>query len=305
MELLERFVFVEQPDADAKKHGAPHDSDLPRFHQWDAVRSSAAHARVHGAGHELPGPALGRLGQVEHDRVARPPPLDAARRLTRKPVFDKVVVITDRVVLDRQLQEQVYQFEHAPGVVVRDRRDSKQLARRCRASRRGSSSRRCRSSRRAREVDGAGSALKHRRYAVIVDEAHSSQTGEAAKDLKAVLGGDDSPSRYRDDGRSGRRRCREAAAPTRRPRRAAEPVVLRVHRHPEGQDAGAVRDARRRTARSTRSTSTRCARRSRRASSSTCSQLHDLRAATAASRPGAPRDRAAEGQGVRRRWPGS
>ena len=43
-------------------------------------------------------------------------------------VFDKVVVITDRVVLDRQLQETIYQFEHARGVVVKIDKDSTQLA---------------------------------------------------------------------------------------------------------------------------------------------------------------------------------
>src|SRR5260370_35177379 len=43
-------------------------------------------------------------------------------------VFDKVVVITDRLVLDRQLQDTIYQFEHAHGVVQRIDEDSKQLA---------------------------------------------------------------------------------------------------------------------------------------------------------------------------------
>jgi carboxymethylenebutenolidase len=45
-----------------------------------------------------------------------------------RPVFDKVVVITDRVILDRQLQETIYQFEHATGVVARIDQDSAQLA---------------------------------------------------------------------------------------------------------------------------------------------------------------------------------
>ena len=39
-------------------------------------------------------------------------------------VFDKVIVITDRVVLDRQLQETIYQFEHVHGVVERIDKDS-------------------------------------------------------------------------------------------------------------------------------------------------------------------------------------
>ena len=43
-------------------------------------------------------------------------------------VFDKVVVITDRVILDRQLQDTISQFEHAIGVVQRIDKDSNQLA---------------------------------------------------------------------------------------------------------------------------------------------------------------------------------
>jgi type I restriction enzyme R subunit len=95
------------------------------------------------------------------------------------------------VVLDRQLQDTIYQFEHTHGVVERIERDSGQLAAAL-------------SGERARIIittlqkfpfvlDKAGS-LPSRRYAVIVDEAHSSQTGEAAKELRRVLGAGGSKS---------------------------------------------------------------------------------------------------------------
>ena len=94
-------------------------------------------------------------------------------------------MITDRVVLDRQLQETIYQFEHARGVVVKIDKDSTQLAEALAGEQ-------------ARIIittlqkfpfvlDKVGD-LPDRRYAVIVDEAHSSQTGEAAKDLRLALG---------------------------------------------------------------------------------------------------------------------
>ena len=96
-------------------------------------------------------------------------------------------MITDRVVLDRQLQETIYQFEHARGVVVKIDKDSTQLAEALAGEQ-------------ARIIittlqkfpfvlDKIGD-LPDRRYAVIVDEAHSSQTGEAAKDLRLALGRD-------------------------------------------------------------------------------------------------------------------
>ena len=100
-------------------------------------------------------------------------------------VFDKVVVITDRVVLDQQLQDTIYQFEHAHGVVVKIDKNSTQLAEALPGEQ-------------ARIIittlqkfpfilDKVGE-LPDRRYAVIVDEAHSSQTGEAAKELRLALG---------------------------------------------------------------------------------------------------------------------
>ena len=100
-------------------------------------------------------------------------------------VFDKVVVITDRVILDRQLQDTISQFEHALGVVERIDESSAQLAEAL-------------SGEQARIIittlqkfpfifDKIGS-LPDRTYAVIVDEAHSSQTGEAAKELRRALG---------------------------------------------------------------------------------------------------------------------
>src|SRR6185437_1814018 len=97
-----------------------------------------------------------------------------------RPVFDKVVVITERVVLDRQLQETIYQFEHATGVVRKIDEDSDQLAKALTGEQ-------------ARIVITTiqkfpfildkVAGLGQRRFAVIIDEAHSSQTGEAAKDL--------------------------------------------------------------------------------------------------------------------------
>ena len=102
-----------------------------------------------------------------------------------KPVFDKVVVITDRVILDRQLQETIYQFEHATGVVARIDQDSAQLA----AALAGEQSRIVITTlQKFPFILDKVTDLGQRRFAVIVDEAHSSQTGEAAKDLKAALG---------------------------------------------------------------------------------------------------------------------
>ena len=91
---------------------------------------------------------------------------------------------------------------------------------------------------------------------MIVDEAHSSQTGEAAKDLRRALGRveeqqlDAAEARTPADGDRGRRPRTLLARSLARARAPAEPVVLRVHRDAKAQDARAVRhaDDRRRTA---------------------------------------------------------
>ena len=100
-------------------------------------------------------------------------------------VFDKVVVITDRVILDRQLQDTIYQFEHARGVVVKIDKDSSQLA----EALAGEQARIIITTLQKFPfvIDKIGE-LPARNYAVVIDEAHSSQTGEAAKDLRLALG---------------------------------------------------------------------------------------------------------------------
>ena len=152
-------------------------------------------------------------------------------------VFDKVVVITDRRVLDRQLQDTIYQFEHAHGVVMRIDENSQQLA----DALAGEQARIIITTlQKFPFVTDKIESLPQRRYAVIVDEAHSSQTGDSAASMKAVLGAgqEPDPDEPAERGR-GRAGCRGGG-----PGQAAEPVVLRLHRHPEGTDAGAVRPLR-------------------------------------------------------------
>ncbi len=115
-------------------------------------------------------------------------------------VFDSVIVITDRRVLDQQLQDTIYQFEHRHGVVQKIDKDSRSLAQ---ALESGVpiiittlqkfpfvSRRLLQDGRGTRTKNGSG-RLATRRFAVIIDEAHSSQSGETAMDLKEVLGGED------------------------------------------------------------------------------------------------------------------
>lgn len=191
LDLLNRFVHVETPESGskaAKKQAAV--TIFPRFHQWDAVLRLEADAKANGVGHDYL--VQHSAGSGKSNSIAW-----LAHRLSNlhdvqdRKVFDKVVVITDRRVLDRQLQATIFQFEHVHGVVERVDQDSTQLG----AALEGEQAKIVITTLQKFPfvLDRIGS-LPDRTYALIVDEAHSSQGGQAAKDLRATLGagaGDD------------------------------------------------------------------------------------------------------------------
>ncbi|GAA5199592.1 DEAD/DEAH box helicase family protein [Rugosimonospora acidiphila] len=183
LELLQRFVHVELP---RKGKANPHTSPLifPRFHQWHAVKTMTAHAAHNGAGHNY---------LIEHSAGSGKSNTIAwlAHRLSNLhdaanvPVFEKVIVITDRVVLDRQLQDTIYQFDHVAGVVKKIDEDSQQLA----DALIGSTAKIIITTQQKFSfILNKVSELGSRRYAIVIDEAHSSQSGEHANSLKKALG---------------------------------------------------------------------------------------------------------------------
>ena len=98
-------------------------------------------------------------------------------------VFDSVVVVTDRRVLDRQLQRSIRQFEQTLGVVENIDHTSRQLKEALEAGRTIIVTTLQKFPVIAEQIG----ELPGRRFAVIVDEAHSSQSGESTKSFKAVL----------------------------------------------------------------------------------------------------------------------
>ncbi len=144
------------------------------------------HARTHGAGNSY---------LIEHSAGSGKSNTIAwlAHRLStlfddaNKPVFDKIVVITDRVVLNQQLQKTIYQFDHTPGVVKKIDEDSSQLA-----GALGDTTSKIVISTLQMYPFVLGKiaelGLSSGRYAVIIDEAHTSQGGDAALRLKQTLG---------------------------------------------------------------------------------------------------------------------
>src|SRR5438132_3980926 len=169
---------------------------FPRYHQLQAVRMLVDAARSEGVGHNyLVEHSAGSgksntIGWLTHRLVS-------LHDRANQRLFDSVIVVTDRVVLDQQLQDTIYQFEHKRGVVQKIDESSRQLAEALENAvpviittlqKFPFVSRQLLKMAEERGTSGTGT-LPTRRCAVIIDEAHSSQGGETAIDLKEVLGG--------------------------------------------------------------------------------------------------------------------
>lgn len=161
---------------------------FPRFHQMDAVDRLVADARAHGPGrnylieHSAGSGKSNSIAWLAYRLMSLHSEDDAK-------VFDSVIVITDRRNLDRQLQETISSFDHsAHGVVCNIDRNSRQLLDAINSGRKIIVT-----TLQKFPVIYEDVSVKGRRFAVIVDEAHSSQTGASASKVKAALGNGTSP----------------------------------------------------------------------------------------------------------------
>lgn len=172
---------------------------FPRYHQLDVVHRLISHSQQYGVGHNYL--IKHSAGSGKSNSIAW-----LAHRLSSlhdeqdDKVFDSVVVITDRRVLDQQLQNTIYQFEHKQGVVQKIDEDTRQLVK---ALTTGTpiiittlqKFPFVTETLEKLNKDQAGDdtlqlSTLGKRFAVIVDEAHSSQSGESAMELKGVLNKD-------------------------------------------------------------------------------------------------------------------
>ena len=155
---------------------------FPRYHQLDVVRKLTTDAKEKGAGtnyliqHSAGSGKSNSIAWLSYR-------LSSLHNAENNRVFDSVIVITDRKVLDSQLQNTIYQFEHKQGVVQKIDKNSQQLADSLMA---GSNIVITTLQKFPFILDKIGE-LPNRKYAVIIDEAHSSQGGEATKKMKEVL----------------------------------------------------------------------------------------------------------------------
>ncbi len=193
LNILARFVHLqieEKEDWEGRKY-KKETLIFPRYHQWDVVSKLVNAARTEGPGHKYL--IQHSAGSGKSNSIAwSAHQLSAIHTDQGNKLFDSVIVVTDRTVLDDQLQETISQFTSVEGMVGRINRDE------------GNGSK---SEKLAGALENSqpiiivtiqtfpfvlkaienSVSLKERNYVVIADEAHSSQTGSTARQLKEVL----------------------------------------------------------------------------------------------------------------------
>ncbi|HEE6638200.1 restriction endonuclease subunit R [Acinetobacter baumannii] len=164
---------------------------FPRYHQWKVVTKLVEDSLKEGTGqkyliqHSAGSGKSNSIAWTAHQ-------LSSLYDANNHKMFDSVIVVTDRTILDAQLQDTIYQFEHADGVVGRinnkegDGSKSEKLAKALEMAQPIIIVTIQTFPWLLRSIENSAS-LKERKYAVIADEAHSSQSGSTARQLKETL----------------------------------------------------------------------------------------------------------------------
>ncbi|ERS81824.1 type I restriction endonuclease subunit R [Halomonas sp. PBN3] len=222
LKVLGRFLHLEKKTSE-DFHGRRTIKEtliFPRYHQWEVVNRLVQATLAEGPGRRYL--VQHSAGSGKSNSIAW-----CAHQLANlyaedgKKLFNSVIVVTDRTVLDSQLQDTIYQFEHAHGVVRPITRDignqskSEQLAEALASNTRIIIVT-------IQTFPALFDALDKRpqlaegHYAVIADEAHSSQTGSSASKLKALLAAAGEATEG-DDGEISAEAMLDAAVASRRP----------------------------------------------------------------------------------------
>ena len=182
LELARRYIHEVQHEDDRGRKTGRRFTIFPRFQQLECVRRLVAHARRTGPGQQYL--IQHSAGSGKSFTIAWLAHQLSTLHAGDARVFDSVVVVSDRKVIDRQLQTAIHQFEQTLGQVENIDRTARQLQD---ALETGKQIVVTTLQKFPVIVDQIG-ALPGKRFALIIDEAHSSQTGETSKSVKEVLG---------------------------------------------------------------------------------------------------------------------
>jgi len=193
LRIFHSFVYVEKKDVvDLKGNWSKKETLIfPRYHQWSAVNAMINDAKVHGVGmqylceHSAGSGKTSTIAWTAHDLIK-------LRRDNGEAIFNSVIIVTDRTVLDSQLQDAVKQIDHQFGVIAAiDRKKSSKSKSKLLSEALFAGTPiivvTIQTFPYAMEAIITDKKLKNKNFAVIIDEAHASQTGTTATKLQAAL----------------------------------------------------------------------------------------------------------------------
>jgi len=186
MDILQRFINLEvKHEKDASGKTVEKQTLIfPRYHQLDVVRKLVADTKQKGSGqHYL---IQHSAGSGKSNSIAwLSYHLQKLHDDDNQPIFNSIIIVTDRTVLDRQLQETITSFDATTGLVetIGDNKSSKDLLKAINDGKQIIITTLQKFPVIYQDVESTAG----KRFAVIVDEAHSSQTGSASQKLKLAL----------------------------------------------------------------------------------------------------------------------
>lgn len=193
LRIFHSFVYTEKKEVvDLKGNWSTQQRLMfPRFHQWEAVNKMIADAKLNGPGmaylceHSAGSGKTSTIAWTAHDLVK-------LRNDDGKAIFDAVIIVTDRTVLDGQLQDAVQQLDHQKGLIAaidRQKTSKSKSEQLTEALLKGTPIIvvTIQTFPYAMEAILTEQSLKDKSFGVIIDEAHASQTGTTASKLQATL----------------------------------------------------------------------------------------------------------------------
>lgn len=186
LDLIQRFIRVVDVLDDKGKKTDKQQQIFPRFHQLTCVRELCADAQKHGAGRRYLNQQSAGSGKTNCIAWLANS-LATLHTAQGEPVFSSVIVISDRRVIDRQLQRTLKQVIETPGMLVNIAADDGMTSRDLKRALEDGKRIIVTTLQKFGVIMDSMGELPGERFAVIVDEAHSSQAGTAAKAVQKVL----------------------------------------------------------------------------------------------------------------------
>ncbi len=182
LEILQKYLHlkVEKKKDSKGKEITKQSLIFPRYHQLDVVSRLLANVKNNGSGknyliqHSAGSGKSNSIAWLAHR-------LQSLHDAQNEGIFHSVIIVTDRRVLDSQLQDTVYQFDHVQGVVQKIKKSSELK------DAINSNTKIIITTLQKFPVIFKEVQAQNKRFAIIIDEAHSSQSGDAAKKLKFAL----------------------------------------------------------------------------------------------------------------------